>query len=106
MPMHFSDSSPTKGVAAMTEKTKTVANQVDHLPIVEGFLHYLIDERHFSPYTSRCYGVDLRQFIDHLCEELGVTLNRQVETDVYQRRRQNPNLGGNGHSNGHANGHG
>ena len=29
-------------------------------PIVKAFLDYLIDERHFSQYTSRCYGVDLR----------------------------------------------
>jgi integrase/recombinase XerC len=71
--------------------------QPDHLPIIEGFLAYLIDERHFSPYTSRCYGVDLRQFIDYLCEENNVTINRQQETDAFQRRRQNPQ---NGHANG------
>jgi len=35
-----------------------------HLPLVEQFLTYLTDERHFSPYTSRCYGLDLRQFIE------------------------------------------
>jgi integrase/recombinase XerC len=60
----------------------------EHLPIVEGFLAYLIDERHFSPYTSRCYGVDLRQFIDHLTEELNITINRQLERDAMQHRRQ------------------
>lgn len=66
------------------------ATQTDHLPIVEGFLAYLIDERHFSPYTSRCYGVDLRQYVDYLAEERNVTVNRQQEADVLQRRRQNP----------------
>ena len=66
------------------------ASHPDHLPIVEGFLAYLIDERHFSPYTSRCYGVDLRQYIDYLAEERNVTINRQQEADVLQRRRQNP----------------
>ena len=32
------------------------------LPVIEQFMSYLLDERHFSPYTSRCYGVDLRQY--------------------------------------------
>jgi len=40
--------------------------QQDHLPIVRQFLSYLTDERHFSPYTSRCYGLDLRQYCDYL----------------------------------------
>ena len=33
----------------------------EHLPVVQEFLHYLLDDRHFSPYTARCYAVDLRQ---------------------------------------------
>ena len=32
------------------------------LQITESFQRYLGDERHFSPYTARCYGADLRQF--------------------------------------------
>jgi len=35
----------------------------DTLPIIQHFLTYLIDERHFSPYTSRCYGLDLVRWI-------------------------------------------
>ncbi len=35
-------------------------------PIVEQFINYLRFERHFSPYTARCYGADLRQFTDYL----------------------------------------
>ena len=31
------------------------------LPIIAGFTSYLMDERHFSHYTARCYGADLRQ---------------------------------------------
>ena len=62
-------------------------HHLEHLPVVEGFLRYLIDERHFSPYTSRCYGVDLRQFIDHLAEELNITPNRQHEAETFQRRQ-------------------
>src|SRR5213594_103721 len=52
----------------MTTPNTTEA-KADHLPVVEDFLRYLLDERHFSPYTSRCYGVDLRQYVDHLTEE-------------------------------------
>jgi len=40
-----------------------------HLPQpqrVEQFLNYLQFERHFSAYTSRCYGADLRQFCQFL----------------------------------------
>lgn len=31
-------------------------------PLIQQFLDYLRLERHFSPYTSRCYGADLRQY--------------------------------------------
>jgi integrase/recombinase XerC len=71
--------------------TQTVTpTTVEHLPVVEAFLRYLIDERHFSPYTSRCYGVDLRQYVEHLCEELGITVNRDQERDALNRRRNSP----------------
>ena len=40
------------------------------LPITAAFQKYLADERHFSPYTARCYGADLRQFVDDF--DLGV----------------------------------
>ena len=48
-------------------------------PIVKGFLDYLIDERHFSQYTSRCYGVDLRQFIAHISDELNLEYDADQE---------------------------
>ena len=41
----------------------------DSNPLIGQFLTYLIDERHFSPYTSRCYGLDLRQFAEYLTAE-------------------------------------
>ncbi len=66
----------------------------DHLPIVDAFLHYLIDERHFSPYTSRCYGVDLRQYVDFLLDELNIQLSEQQEKDAYTRRAQQAASGG------------
>lgn len=49
------------------------------LPIVQNFLDYLVDERHFSPYTSRCYGLDLRQFTEFLSEEFGIEFNQETE---------------------------
>ncbi len=42
---------------------------MDHIaypPRVQQFLSYLEFERHFSSYTSRCYGADLRQFCQFL----------------------------------------
>jgi len=50
-----------------------------HLPLVEQFLTYLTDERHFSPYTSRCYGLDLRQFIEFMTGEFGLDENPATE---------------------------
>ena len=43
---------------------ETVA--VAHPVRVQQFLAYLQFERHFSAYTSRCYGADLRQFCQFL----------------------------------------
>ncbi|MDZ4755117.1 MAG: tyrosine recombinase XerC [Phycisphaerae bacterium] len=51
----------------------------ENLPIVSQFLSYLIDERHFSPYTSRCYGLDLRQYCDYLVERFGVKADEATE---------------------------
>lgn len=41
-------------------------DHVAHPPRVQQFLNYLQFERHFSAYTSRCYGADLRQFCQFL----------------------------------------
>jgi integrase/recombinase XerC len=57
------------------------------LPITAAFTSYLIDERHFSPYTARCYGADLRQFVEFLGEELGVEINEQAETEALRQRQ-------------------
>lgn len=34
--------------------------------LINQFVDYLRNERHFSPYTARCYGADLRQYVEHL----------------------------------------
>ena len=58
----------------------------DNLPIVQMFLSYLIDERHFSPYTSRCYGLDLRQYSDFLAEHFGVKHDESAEKAACDKR--------------------
>jgi integrase/recombinase XerC len=58
----------------------------EHLPIVERFITYLNDERHFSPYTGRCYGLDLRQFTDHLRSAHNVSCGEDGETAAFERR--------------------
>ncbi len=42
---------------------------MDNVPLVEQFLDYLRLERHFSPYTARCYAADLRQYAEFLTGE-------------------------------------
>ncbi len=34
--------------------------------LIDQFVHYLRFERHFSPYTARCYETDLKQYADFL----------------------------------------
>ena len=40
------------------------------IPLIDQFVSYLRYERHFSPYTARCYAADLRQFVEHLAGPL------------------------------------
>lgn len=53
------------------------------LPIIKDFLTYLLDERHFSPYTAKCYSVDLRQFVEYLADESGGEVNYTTETTYW-----------------------
>lgn len=57
------------------------------LPVIQAFLSYLTDERHFSPYTARCYGADLRQYVEFLSESLGAVVNLEQETQAFQARQ-------------------
>lgn len=50
------------------------------LPLIRGFLSYLTDERHFSPCTARCYGVDLRQFVEFVIDRHGIKADTAAET--------------------------
>jgi integrase/recombinase XerC len=49
------------------------------LPLVQQFLDYLVDERHFSPYTARCYGLDLRQYGEFLADEYDANAAPEAE---------------------------
>jgi len=60
------------------------------LPIVEAFISYLLDERHFSPYTARCYGVDLRQYCEFLTDANNIDASREQEVEALEHRRNNP----------------
>ncbi|MEL7472453.1 MAG: tyrosine recombinase XerC [Planctomycetota bacterium] len=57
------------------------------LPIVRNFTSYLTDERHFSPYTARCYGADLRQYVEFLSVEHAIDPSEQIEMSWFERRQ-------------------
>ncbi|MEO0511726.1 MAG: tyrosine recombinase XerC [Planctomycetota bacterium] len=56
------------------------------LAITQAFASYLVDERHFSPYTARCYGADLRQFVQFLTDDRGITLDEAAETRAFETK--------------------
>jgi integrase/recombinase XerC len=56
------------------------------LPITAAFSSYLTDERHFSPYTARCYGADLRQFVEFLSDDSGIGIDANAEREALHRR--------------------
>lgn len=58
------------------------------LPITDAFAQYLTDERHFSPYTARCYGADLRQFVEYICTENALDPASPAEAEAFKRRSQ------------------
>lgn len=58
----------------------------DTLPLVQRFLDYLVDERHFSPYTARCYGLDLRQYGEFLADENGISVSIPAEAEALGSR--------------------
>ncbi|MGE3108668.1 MAG: tyrosine recombinase XerC [Phycisphaerales bacterium] len=60
------------------------------LPLVDRFAAYLLNERHFSQYTARCYGADLRQYVEHLARVTGVQPSDQAERQAMERRASSP----------------
>lgn len=61
--------------------------------IVEAFLSYLLDDRHFSPYTARCYGVDLRQYTEYLGDHTGLDFDEAREKGAFEQRERHPATG-------------
>lgn len=57
------------------------------LPLTEAFSRYLTDERQFSPYTARCYGADLKQFLEFLVEHLNREIDEAAEQAALERRQ-------------------
>ncbi|MDX2148082.1 MAG: tyrosine recombinase XerC [Planctomycetota bacterium] len=55
------------------------------LPVTEKFQSYLADERHFSPYTARCYGADLRQYVEYLARQAGMEIDPRLEREALDR---------------------
>jgi integrase/recombinase XerC len=55
------------------------------LPITDAFIAYLAQERHFSPYTARCYGADLRQFVEFLATEFSIESNADAEAKAMEK---------------------
>jgi integrase/recombinase XerC len=55
------------------------------LALLDSFTSYLADERHFSPYTARCYGADLRQFVDYLCTSQRLSVHDQRDQAAFEK---------------------
>lgn len=64
------------------------------IAITSAFTGYLMDERHFSPYTARCYGADLRQYVEFLADELGLDIDEAREKAAYDYRLAHPGSNG------------
>jgi len=54
-----------------------------NIPIISAFLGYLINERHFSDYTQKCYGADLRQFAEYLHDEYDIIIQPDAEQQLF-----------------------
>jgi len=54
----------------------------DQPSLIAQFVDYLRFERHFSPYTARCYSADLRQFTEFLDSESSPVIQMVSQTHV------------------------
>ncbi len=63
---------------------------------LEQFINYLRYERHFSPYTARCYGADLRQYAEFLNGD--APGQQQQPATIAQEQPQDTGETGNGHT--------
>ena len=68
------------------ERRPRAMNDTTTLALIQQFLNYLTDERHFSPYTGRCYGLDLRQFVDFIESKGGIKVDLEKERKALEAR--------------------
>ena len=64
--------------------------------LIEQFVNYLRYERHFSPYTARCYEADLRQYSEFLAmdrDEQAVAEAVGPETEPHREKEADPDPG-------------
>ena len=64
--------------------------------LIEQFINYLRYERHFSPYTARCYDADLRQYSEFLAvdrDEQAVSEAVEPETESHREKEADPDPG-------------
>lgn len=59
-------------------------------PLVEAFLNYLNQDRHFSGYTAKCYGADLRQYGEYLTANYRLVAGNDAETRAFDSRSTRP----------------
>ncbi len=64
-----------------------------HLPIFGAFLDYLVQDRHFSTYTAKCYAADLRQYAEYMTERFDLELNQEHENSVFKALGANQDNG-------------
>ncbi len=50
-----------------------------NIAITTAFLDCLTHDRHFSEYTAKCYGADLRQYCEFLSDEFDIEYNPDIE---------------------------
>jgi integrase/recombinase XerC len=72
--------------------SETSSNQ-PNLPVLEAFTRYLNEERHFSEYTARCYGADLRQYVEFIVAAQKLTLSEAKEKTAYEHYRVHADKG-------------
>lgn len=65
--------------------TPEISPSTTRLALLDSFTSYLSDERHFSPYTARCYGADLRQYVDFLASSNHIMLDEGREAKAFTR---------------------
>lgn len=58
---------------------------MSNLPLIASFTSYLMDERHFSHYTARCYGADLRQYVEFIADEHNIEATDAAEKACYDK---------------------